>query len=88
MDKIVRVKSGRTCDLSFDAKIKLGCPYAKLLRKELPTKIHKDCPLEDYKNYKTEILKVICEIQDEILKHPRRPNIGKKGCLHRLQELL
>lgn len=86
--KIIKAESCRTCDLSFDSRIKLECPCALALREQRPKYIHEKCPLEDYKNYKTEIQKVICEIQDEILKNPHRPNIGKKGCLHRIQELL
>jgi len=42
----------------------------------------------DHEKLKIGIKKVIVEIQAEVLKNIRRPNLGKKGCLDRLQKIL
>ena len=49
MPKIIIVESCKKCELGFDSKIKLNCPYKHVHKKHLPDTIHKDCPLEDYK---------------------------------------
>ena len=43
---------------------------------------------EEKKNFSEEILKIIKEIQAEIDSRKKYPNMGKKGCVKRLESLL
>ncbi len=43
---------------------------------------------EKNKNFRKGIKRIIIEIQEKILQHPKDPNVGKKGCITRLVQLL
>jgi len=64
-------------------------------------KHHKDCPfypesftkiyddlLVEHKRFENDIKRVIVEIDTEILKNVNKPNLGKKGCVARLHQIL
>ena len=51
------------------------------------TKMYDDLKKE-HETLKNNILKILIEINLEILKNIGKPNIGKKGCAKRLQQLL
>ena len=54
---------------------------------ESRTKMYDDLAIE-HKRFGHDIIKIIIEIQAEILKNVSAPNLGKKGCVTRLRQLL
>ncbi len=84
MPKIIIVKSCWNCDLSFNKKVKMGCPAASHPDHTRPkSHIYENCPLPDDINRKA--LKNLIEAVEYYVKNEDDPPSIFESCLEDLK---